>query len=126
MRLIWQSKTLLTLGAMVTACLVLPMACRKPATAPPTPTGTPGTSPGDPQLPATPFDYHSVGTMPNYIAGFLQSQPGIDNTPIDNPITDAGATLGRVLFYDKTLSVNNTVACASCHREGSPTGTRCL
>ncbi len=39
----------------------------------------------------------------------------LDNTPTDNPITDAGATLGRVLFYDKKLSANGTVACASCH-----------
>ncbi len=38
-----------------------------------------------------------------------------DNTPRDNPVTDAGATLGRVLFYDTRLSANNTVACASCH-----------
>lgn len=34
---------------------------------------------------------------------------------IANPITDKGATLGRVLFYDLNLSVNNTIACASCH-----------
>ncbi len=40
-----------------------------------------------------------------------------DNTPSDNPITDAGATLGRVLFYDTRLSVNNTLACASCHQQ---------
>ena len=33
----------------------------------------------------------------------------------DNPITDEGATLGRVLFYDKQLSSTNTIACASCH-----------
>ncbi len=32
-----------------------------------------------------------------------------------NPITDQGATLGRVLFYDKNLSVNNSISCASCH-----------
>lgn len=38
-----------------------------------------------------------------------------DNTPRNNTLTDAGATLGRVLFYDKNLSVNNTTACASCH-----------
>ena len=31
--------------------------------------------------------------------------------------TNAGATLGRVLFYDKRLSITNTVACASCHRQ---------
>lgn len=41
-----------------------------------------------------------------------------DNTPADNPITDAGATLGRVLFYDQRLSRNNTVSCASCHDQG--------
>ncbi|MFK7743200.1 MAG: cytochrome-c peroxidase [Planctomycetota bacterium] len=40
-----------------------------------------------------------------------------DSTPNDNPVTDAGATLGRVLFYDKRLSVTKTVACASCHRQ---------
>jgi cytochrome c peroxidase len=34
-----------------------------------------------------------------------------------NPITDDGATLGRVLFYDKKLSLNNQVACASCHHQ---------
>lgn len=38
-----------------------------------------------------------------------------DNTPPDNPITDEGATLGRVLFYDKNLSLTNTVSCGSCH-----------
>ncbi len=27
------------------------------------------------------------------------------------------ATLGRVLFYDKILSVNNSVSCASCHKQ---------
>ncbi len=39
------------------------------------------------------------------------------NTPGTNLITDAGATLGRVLFYDKRLSRNNTISCASCHRQ---------
>ena len=38
-----------------------------------------------------------------------------DNTPDDNPITDRGATLGRVLFYDTQLSLNRTTSCASCH-----------
>jgi len=41
-------------------------------------------------------------TIPAYITK--------DNTS-GNPITDKGATLGRVLFYDKNLSVNNTVSC---------------
>ena len=40
----------------------------------------------------------------------------------DNPVTDKGATLGRVLFYDKELSVNNTTACASCHQQENAFG----
>jgi cytochrome c peroxidase len=39
-----------------------------------------------------------------------------DNTGT-NSITNAKATLGRVLFYDKNLSIDNTVSCASCHRQ---------
>ena len=42
-----------------------------------------------------------------------------DNTPANNPLTDVGATLGRVLFYDKSLSADNTIACASCHHPQS-------
>lgn len=34
-----------------------------------------------------------------------------------NPITDKGATLGRVLFYDKNLSSNNTISCSNCHQQ---------
>jgi len=32
-------------------------------------------------------------------------------------VTDVGATLGRVLFYDKILSKNNRVSCGSCHAQ---------
>lgn len=39
-----------------------------------------------------------------------------DNTR-GNRISDLEATLGRVLFYDKKLSLTNTVACASCHQQ---------
>ena len=42
---------------------------------------------------------------------------GIDSTPIDNLMDDKIATLGRVLFYDKKLSSNNSVSCASCHQQ---------
>ena len=31
--------------------------------------------------------------------------------------SDELATLGRVLFYDNTLSVNNSVSCGSCHKQ---------
>ena len=45
-------------------------------------------------------------TIPNYITKLNDG---------GNPVTDAGATLGRVLFYDVQLSIDDTVACASCH-----------
>ena len=65
-------------------------------------------------LPEEPFNYANI-TLPFY----LQAPPLLDadNTPPGNPITDAGAALGRVLFYDRKLSANETVACASCHKQ---------
>lgn len=39
-----------------------------------------------------------------------------DNTG-GNASTNSKATLGRVLFYDKNLSIDNTVSCASCHKQ---------
>jgi cytochrome c peroxidase len=49
-------------------------------------------------------------TVPAYITK--------DNTA-GNAITDKGATLGRVLFYDKNLSSNNTISCSSCHQQAN-------
>lgn len=47
--------------------------------------------------------------------------PVRDDTPIyldsRNPYTRAKAELGRYLFYDRRLSINNTRACASCHAQ---------
>lgn len=51
----------------------------------------------EPVLPASPYDY-----------SFSGGWSSIDNNR---------ATLGRVLFYDKVLSINNTVACADCHKQ---------
>jgi cytochrome c peroxidase len=59
--------------------------------------------------------YASAAFPIHYDAQVLQSS----NTPADNPITDKGATLGRVLFYDKQLSTTGTVSCASCHGQGN-------
>jgi cytochrome c peroxidase len=61
--------------------------------------------------------------LPNYTPAYpAHYSPGVlntDNTPAGNPVTDIGATLGRVLFYDKQLSVNGTVSCASCHSQAA-------
>ncbi|MFN9083730.1 MAG: cytochrome-c peroxidase, partial [Acidobacteriota bacterium] len=35
--------------------------------------------------------------------------------PKDNPYSADKAHLGRLLYYDKRLSADNSVACASCH-----------
>jgi cytochrome c peroxidase len=35
----------------------------------------------------------------------------------DNPLTHEGVALGRRLFYEKMLSKNNQIACASCHKQ---------
>lgn len=64
-----------------------------------------------PTLPATPLNY--LINYPAYLETAMAQQ---DNTPADNIITNDGATLGRVLFYDKHLSKNNTISCASCHK----------
>ncbi len=67
-------------------------------------------------LPDVPFNYSSQ-TLPAY----LTAPPivGQINTPGNNPITDWGATLGRVLFYDNLLSINKTLSCASCHKQAN-------
>jgi cytochrome c peroxidase len=37
------------------------------------------------------------------------------NIPEDNPMTEEGVLLGRMLFYEKRLSGDNTISCGSCH-----------
>ena len=58
----------------------------------------------------------NLSSLTNYAN---QSKPNYilrDNTGND-PITNAKATLGRILFYDKALSVDNTISCGSCHKQ---------
>ncbi len=44
------------------------------------------------------------------------------NNAQGNIISDKGATLGRVLFYDKKLSSNNTISCSNCHIQANAFG----
>lgn len=73
-----------------------------------------------PVLPATSHAYSDqTAPLPAHFAmdgpgGSILSQ---DNTPAGNAITDAGATLGRVLFYDRRLSQNDRLSCSSCHAQ---------
>jgi cytochrome c peroxidase len=76
-------------------------------------------APGVPVLPNTPADYvaYAVTNIPAYWKTPGTPIAQADNTPASNPITNAGATLGRVLFYDERLSHNNGTSCASCHKQ---------
>ena len=78
-----------------------------------------------PELPSTPFDYDpelpAHLTMNGLLAVGIDDGSALaaDNTPADNPTTDAGATLGRVLFYETRLSANGSISCASCHQQAA-------
>lgn len=39
--------------------------------------------------------------------------------PADNPMTKEGVELGRMLFYEKMLSLDNSISCGSCHAPGN-------
>ncbi|MCG9879191.1 MAG: cytochrome-c peroxidase [Bacteroidia bacterium] len=73
-------------------------------------------------LPETPYNYANF-VLPGYFTTDVPGSPlpgsinGTDNAPANNPVTNDGATLGRVLFYDKNLSANATISCASCHKQ---------
>ncbi len=82
-----------------------------------------------PDLPELPFNYADLALpdyyLTNQIPGnspFQTAAAANDSTPADNPVTDDGATLGRVLFHDLRLSANGTVACASCHVQANGFG----
>jgi len=61
-------------------------------------------------LPEIPYDYtRQLGS--HFQLNFYQSAINYDRS--QNKIVE----LGRVLFYDKNLSVNNTTSCASCHQQ---------
>ncbi len=86
------------------------------------------TTVGAPLLPADVFDYVAYAeedTPLHFRDGGNNSIASTDNTPNNNALTNAGATLGRVLFYDTRLSIDNSVSCASCHVQafnfGEPT-----
>jgi len=65
-------------------------------------------------LPVSPYAYANPPLPAHLLAPAVIAT---DNTPPGNLVTDAGATLGRVLFYDVKLSANHAVSCASCHQQ---------
>jgi cytochrome c peroxidase len=59
-------------------------------------------------LPKQAFDYSTLQTITG-----TKTLRYEDSSIINSKM----ATIGRVLFYDKALSINNTIACASCHSQ---------
>ena len=65
-----------------------------------------------------------MGAVPLVLAGQekfpLEIPLGLDEDsvviPQDNPLTTSKVFLGKFLFFDKRLSPNNSIACASCHK----------
>jgi cytochrome c peroxidase len=51
--------------------------------------------------------------VPAYVVNYIGEMPH----PSDNPLTEEGVALGRILFYDKKLSNDMTMACATCHKQ---------
>ena len=62
------------------------------------------------------LDNYANPVLPAYYDATVAA---LDNTPNNNAISDRIATLGRVLFYDKRLSVNDTTSCAACHQQAN-------
>lgn len=53
------------------------------------------------------LNYQAQG-KPNYIT---------KDNGTNNPIVNIKAAIGRVFFYDKNLSIDNTISCSSCHKQ---------
>lgn len=89
-----RSKSLLTLILLSTVVLVVSRCTPEPSNPNP-----------DPSFQATPYDLKVPKGFPPAII------------PIDNPMTVEGVRLGRHLFYEKALSGDNSMSCASCHMQ---------
>jgi cytochrome c peroxidase len=77
----------------------------------------PGPEPGEPILDPT-FIYDDRQLQLPFLFRVSRENFGSplpDTTPQNNVTTNSGAALGRVLFYDKRLSVTNTLSCGGCH-----------
>lgn len=66
-------------------------------------------------LPEVLFRY-TPDDLPDHFSNLPQS---FLDAAASHVVTDAGATLGRVLFYDRSLSQSGTISCASCHVQKS-------
>ncbi len=66
-------------------------------------------------------DQIDLNNLENYASQDVPSYITQDNTG-SNPILNERATIGRVLFYDKQLSIDNSISCGSCHQQAKAFG----
>lgn len=105
-----------------TSTVTLPITATPAPTPAPTPTPTPpATTLADIVAQFTTIDLDSLLNYanPSLPAYYDNTVTNRDNEPANNRLEDRVATLGRVLFYDTQLSVNNTKSCASCHQQAA-------
>jgi len=112
------TKNLLAVISVIALSVEL-LGCGGGSTSSPIAASTPVTPSG-----ITEFTTLSLTNLSNYAAPVLPAYydntvADLDNSPANNAINDKIATLGRVLFYDKRLSINDTISCSSCHQQAS-------
>ncbi|MCC6760815.1 MAG: cytochrome-c peroxidase [Chitinophagaceae bacterium] len=95
-------------GALICCSL---LACKKDAT-------TSGSSSTEtyPSVAATFAGRINLANLDNYAGQTVPAYISKNNAP-GFAISNAKATLGRVLFYDKQLSIDNSISCGSCHQQ---------
>jgi cytochrome c peroxidase len=59
-------------------------------------------------------EYAAFDNTP-YNLKFVNNTLPVPNLPVDNALTVEKVKLGRMLFYEKALSKDGSMACASCH-----------
>lgn len=109
------------LGASVALAVVLVLSesgCQKP-----TPPSKGAKKPAE-KAPETPAEKPAAATLPAIPLGLPPLK-----TPEDNPMTPEKVELGKMLYFDKRVSKDGTVSCATCHdpkmawAENEPTST---
>ena len=70
-----------------------------------------------PVLPDEPYNYNGIEFPEEILTLMAIWGETFDPNDFNSQIDNETATLGRVLFYDKKLSGNNEISCASCHKQ---------
>ena len=102
------------LSLLLALCLpVLSCSKKEAEKPPPAPPPTPAAV-----APAPAETKPDAGMKPAEGAAWLKVPLGLDtflNIPADNPLTPEKVELGKLLYFDKRLSKDVTISCATCH-----------